>query len=110
MRIRNKTKFTLCVSAREFTGAVARGDTLTDVPDDVATDWAARKTPAAFIASGLVELLPDETQAAPTEWRDAVAAVGKIESLDELEALHADELRPKVRTAIETRMKELRAG
>lgn len=43
-------------------------------------------------------------------WKSAMAMVAEMNDLDELAALHADEDRPRVKEAIETRMKELNEG
>lgn len=54
---------------------------------------------------------PNEVEAfRAMHWKSALALVEKMDNADELEALHAAEERPRVKGAIEERMKQLNDG
>ncbi len=110
LTIQNRTKYCLGVNTLEFVGFVQPNDSL-EVPDDVARDWSTKSTPAELIRLGLVviagvESVEDKPKRR-TSVRKAIASISEIEDLDELEAMFADESRPKVLEAIEARMSDL---
>jgi hypothetical protein len=116
--IKNKSKFTVGVFAKEFSQLIG-SESQDTVPDDVARKWAERDVPAELIKNGLVLIAYDSNKpetAKPAKkskpkkeihWRTLIADIKVMTSLDELERLHAAEERPRVVTAIETRMAEL---
>jgi hypothetical protein len=118
--IHNSTVYALGVSAREFQGFIPPGGSL-EVPDDVAREWLKRPTPSVFVAQGLIRHTaieetpapapgnnkPQEDKEKPVHWRTMLKRVAAMDDLDALTNLHATETRPRIITAIETRMAEL---
>ena len=122
----NNSRFTLAINGNEFSGTVNRGASI-EVPNDVAQAWLSKPTPAVFLAEGLVRVAGlDAVQAdasvptaksksepkanAPVHWRTMLKTVKDATDLDALQDLHANEKRPRILTAIETRMAELQGA
>lgn len=123
----NNSRFTLAINGNEFSGTVNRGASI-EVPKDVAQAWLSKPTPAAFLAEGLVRVSgldavedapvsapgnnrePKPETSKPVHWRTMLKTVKDATDLDVLADLHANEKRPRILTAIETRMAELQGG
>ena len=134
--IHNNSRYTLAVHGNEFSGLVAPGASI-EVPQDVAKIWLSKPTPSAFRAEGLVRVHGLEDTPAPVpgnnptpktpakvakatakatakdkpvHWKTMLRTVSGLDDLDALQELHASESRPRILTAIESRMTELQGA
>jgi hypothetical protein len=130
-QIENKSAHSIGIWSREFS-KVVRSKSTAEIPDDVARAWVEKPDPSAMIRMGLVEVFfsvarEEDEVATPLEapakiegfdiseiratpFRDAVEMVERMTDLDALLALHSQETRKKVLSAIESRMEILREG
>lgn len=126
----NKSEFTVSVNPVGVPSfIIGPGKSDSRLSDKHTREWADRPH-NKFISAGLVLVRYDKNKSKPAakppatapaetpaatelgglHWQRALAAVAGLTDLDVLEQVHATETRPRVKSAIEERMKELQGG